>query len=377
MKIKDFGVEIWMNLYENNCEYNLAETCVESLKVGEVLELAGKGDEFFEELKSIRLGYGEIEGSVALRGEISKLYKSAPKLENITVTHGAIGANAIAIMTIVEPGDKVISVLPTYQQHYSIPESIGADVHILRLKEENGWLPDLNELRKMATQDTKLICINNPNNPSGSVMDEEMLKEIAEIARSVDAYLICDEAYRGLSHACEESFTTSIVDLYEKGISNASMSKTFSAAGVRLGWTVGPEEYIARVNKQRDYHVISCGVIDDLLATIILENKEKVMERNLEIARNNARLLDAWMEKQPLLSYVKPKGGTTAFIKYDIKISSVDLCLEILEKTGVMLLPGSALDVEGYLRMGYCNNPEIMEAGLEKLGEFFQNYEVK
>lgn len=373
MKIKDFGVEIWMNLYENNCVYNLAETCVESLKVGELLEMAGLTESFYYELCNMKLTYGAIEGSLELREEICKLYKNV-SIENTTVTHGAIGANALSIMTLVEPGDRVISVLPTYQQHYSIPESIGAEVKILPLKYENEFLPDLEQLKELVNDNTKLICINNPNNPTGAVMDEDFLKEIIKIAKSVDAYVICDEAYRGLTHE-GNSFTTSIVDLYEKGISTASMSKTFSMAGIRLGWIAGPEEFIERINRQRDYHVISVGMIDDRLATIALKNKEKILERNLKIVRENAKLLDEWVNGEKLISYVKPKGGTTAFLKYDIDMPSVDLCIKLLEETGVMLLPGSALDMEGFLRIGYCNSPEVEKAGMEKITEFLKQFE--
>jgi aspartate/methionine/tyrosine aminotransferase len=125
MKIKDFGVEIWMNAYENDCEYNLAETCIESLTVDELLEISNKKEEILKEIIGMKLTYGAIEGSIPLRTAVAGLYKNV-KPENITITHGGASANALSIMTLVEPGDRVISVLPTYQQHYSIPESIGA-----------------------------------------------------------------------------------------------------------------------------------------------------------------------------------------------------------------------------------------------------------
>ncbi len=373
MKIKDFGVEIWMNDYENNCKYNLAETCVASFTVEEVLKMAGREHDFYDELKKVHLTYGAIFGSDKLVKGILSLYKKQ-KAENITVTHGTIGANALSIMTIVDSGDHVISVLPTYQQHYSIPESIGANVSILQLSEEDGWKVNIDKLKALATKDTKLICINNPNNPTGSVMDEEHLKQIVEIARSCDAYLLCDEAYRGLTQE-GENFTTSVVDLYEKGISTAGMSKTFSAAGLRLGWVAGPTEFIARVNSQRDYHVISVGVIDDMLAAMILENKEKVIERNMKIVNTNAKILKDWVDKEPLISYIPPQGGTTAFLKFNIDMTSKDLCLKLLDETGVMLLPGSALDMEGYLRMGYCNKTEIIEKGLVEFSKFLKQFE--
>ena len=151
MKIRDFGVEMWMNAYENDCRWNLAETCVHSMTVGELLALSGKGEEVLRELSDTRLTYGEIEGSLRLRRGIAGLYRAMGP-ENITVTNGAIGANALTMLTLVEPGDRVISVLPTYQQHYSIPESIGARVDILRLREENGWLPDPDELRRLVRE---------------------------------------------------------------------------------------------------------------------------------------------------------------------------------------------------------------------------------
>lgn len=236
MKIRDFGVEIWMNAWENKCEWNLAETCVESLTVAELLEMAGKTDTILSELLPLKLTYGAIEGSDRLRDLVAGLYGKQNR-ENVSITHGAIGANALVHETLVERGDRVISVLPTYQQHYSIPESYGADIQILKLREENGFLPDLTELKKLATPGTKLIAINNPNNPTGSLMDEAFLKEIVEIARDCGAWILCDEVYRGTDQT-GDGMTASIADLYEKGISTGSMSKTYSLAGLRLGWIV-------------------------------------------------------------------------------------------------------------------------------------------
>lgn len=375
MKIKDFGVEIWMNLYENNCKYNLAETCVQPLTINELLSLCENGEEEWNNIRDLKMTYGDIEGSDRLKNAISTLY-STVKPENLIATHGTISANALTIMSIVERGDKVISVLPTYQQHYSIPESIGADVHILYLKEEDNFLPNVSELRKMATKGTKIININNPNNPTGSVIPIEMMKEIVEIAKNCGAYLLCDEAYRGLNNE-GESFSVSPVDLYEKGISTSGMTKTFSLAGLRLGWVAGPVEVIEKVSRQRDYHVISVGIINDRLAALALENKEKIISRNLKIVRGNAKMLDEFVNSEPLLSYVKPKGGTTAFLKYDIDMTSVDFCEKLLEQTGVMLVPGSAFDMDGWLRIGYCNDPEIEKEGMREFSRFLKQFEAK
>ena len=369
MKIRDFGVEMWMNAYENDCTHNLAETCVRSLTVEELLDLSGKREETLEQLVQTRLTYGDIPGSPRLRQAIAGLYQ-AMSPERVTITNGAIGANALTMLTLVEPGDRVISVLPTYQQHYSIPESIGAQVDILQLREENGWLPDLDELRglvKKAGGKVRLININNPNNPTGSVMEEPMLREIAGIAREAGAWLLCDEVYRGLCHQ-GDPYTASVADLYEKGISTGSMSKVYSLAGLRLGWIAGP------IERQRDYHIISVGRLDDLLASVALESREAISTRNLAICREGGRLLAEFVAGEPHISYVKPKGGTTAFLRYDLPMESAELCRRLQEETGVMLLPGSALDMEGYLRIGYCNDPGITEAGLARFGEWLRQF---
>ena len=368
MKIRDFGVEMWMAEYENDAVYNIAETCVESITVNELLSMADMKEEAFERIGQMKMTYGAIEGSNELRTEIAKLYDSA-SVENITVTHGTIGANSLVYDVLVEPGDHVISVLPTYQQHYSIPESLGARVDILPLRWENEFLPDLDELRLLIKPDTKVISINNPNNPTGAVMGKEILNGIIEIARSVGAYVLCDEVYRGLDH--EEGFTPSVFDLYEKGISTASLSKTFSLAGLRIGWVAGPKDFITRANKRRDYNIISCGMIDDYLAGIALRHKDKILERNIALVKRNADILDRWVRNSEHVDYIRPKGGTTAFLRYSNDMKSEELCRDIMKKTGVMLVPGTALDMEGFLRIGYANNTEILEEGLKRLQEYF------
>lgn len=370
MKIRNFGVEIWMNKYETTCELNLAETCVESLTVAELLDMAGKTD-IATELLPLKLTYGEIEGSVRLRNLVAGLYENQ-KLENIVITHGAIGANALVHLTLVERGDRVISVLPTYQQHYSIPESIGADIQILKLTEKTGFLPDLEELKKLATPGTKLIAINNPNNPTGSLMDRAYLEKIIEIARACGAWILCDEVYRGTDQQGEDGMTASIADLYEKGISTGSMSKTYSLAGLRLGWIVAPEELIHAVSVHRDYNTISVGRLDDHFAAIALENKDKILKRSHEITRSALAILSAWVDAEPLISWIKPKSGTTALLKYDLPITSEEFCLRLLDQKGVMLTPGSAMDMEGYLRIGYTNGEDVLKEGLKRISQFLK-----
>lgn len=372
MEIKPFGVEMWMNEFETRCELNLAETCVDSITLGQLVEMAGKHNSLLDELMPMRLGYGDIEGSPRLKTAIASLY-DRQKPENVLVCHGTIGANALVHQALVSRGDHVIAVVPTYQQHYSIPESIGAEVTPLKLRMENGFLPDLAELRTLVRPDTRMIAINNPNNPTGALMDAAMLSEIAAVARGVGAWVLCDEVYRGTDQA-GGGFTASMADLYEKGISTAGMSKTYSLAGLRLGWIAAPKEVLDAAMIHRDYNTISVGRLDDYFAALALENRDKVLARAHRITRDNLRILADWIAHEPTIDWVRPKSGTTAFLKYDLPLSSRDFCIKLLEEEGVMFTPGSAMEMEGFLRIGYACPTETLKTGLERVSRFLQRH---
>jgi len=370
MKIEPFGVEQWMNEWENRCEYNLAETCVESLTMRQLLEMTGQTESVLDDMLNIKMTYGEITGSQRLRQLIATQYASQTA-DNIMIAHGAIGANALIYQTLVEAGDRVISVLPTYQQHYSIPASYGAEVKILPLREENAFLPDPEELKTLVDNKTKVIALNNPNNPTGALMDEKLLHQIIEIARSVDAWVLCDEVYRGTNQQ-GDGYSVAMADLYEKGISTASMSKAYSLAGLRLGWIAAPHDLLKAIEVHRDYNTISVGVLDDYFACLALENRDKILQRNQAMLRDNLQTLDQWVANEPLISYTKPLAGTTALLKYDLPIGSRDFCIQLIKRYGVMFTPGEVMRMEGYLRIGFANNKEVLAKGLPLVSAFIK-----
>ena len=371
MKIKPFAVEEWMNAYEEGARFNIAETCVDSVSADELFALTGEDkDAFWRGFAARRLTYGDIEGAPALREGICGLYKTLKPHEVVT-THGAAGANHHVFYSLVEPGDRVISIMPSYQQLTSIPESFGADLHVMHLKKERGYLPDLDELRALCVPGTKLICVNNPNNPTGSLMSEELLRGIVEIAKSVDAWVLCDEVYRHLTQ--DDSWSVSIVDLYDKGISVSSMSKVFSLAGLRLGWIATHDEDLRRaLLSHRDYDLISCGMFDEALAAVALRNADKVLERNRGIVRENLAILDKWVESEPRISFVKPKCGTTALVYYDYDLDSVEFCTRMYHETGAFVTPGACFEEEKSMRVGYANDRETLTAGLAAVSAFLR-----
>lgn len=376
MNIKPFAVEEWMNAYETGARYNIAETCVDSISLDELFELSGTHKEsFLNKLCARRLTYGYIEGSPDLKEGIAALYHTI-RPDEIVPAHGASGANHHVFYSLINPGDKVISIMPSYQQLYSIPASLGAKVEILHLKKENSYLPDLEELDEMARGGVKMICLNNPNNPTGALMSPEILKKVVDIAKKSDAYLLVDEVYRHLTQ--DDEWQPSIVDMYEKGISTSSMSKVFSLAGVRLGWiATHDKDALKQFWSHRDYNLISCGMMDEAIAALALASKNQILERNKKIIRENLDILDHWIQKEPRLSYVKPKAGTTALVYYDFPIDSYTLCRRMYGSCGTFVTPGDCFDEPHSMRIGYAADRDTLKKGLQAMSTFLDSLEAE
>ena len=369
MNIKPFAVEEWMNEYETGARYNIAETCVDSVSLDELFALTGESeDEFLSRFCATRLTYGDIWGSDALREGVCRLYRTI-RPDEVVLTHGAAGANHHVFCSLISAGDRVVSIMPTYQQLYSIPEAIGADVAIMHLKQENHYLPDLDELKALVTPGTKMVCINNPNNPTGALMSRELLEQIIEIARGVDAYVLCDEVYRHLTQA--DGWCESVADLYEKGISVSSMSKVFSLAGIRMGWIATHDKAAVKAFlSHRDYNLISCGMFDDAVASLALRHSDEMIRRNQAIVRENLAILDEWVQAHPHFYYTKPQAGTTALVYYDYDIPSYEFCERLYHGTGSFVTPGDCFEQPHSMRIGYACDAQTLKDGLAALADF-------
>lgn len=368
MKIRPFAVEEWMNEYETGAKYNIAETCVNSVSLDELFAITGADRAGLDEFCTRRMTYGHIEGAPAFKEGICRLYRTL-KPEDVVTTHGAAGANHHVFYSLVEPGDEIVSIMPTYQQLYSIPESFRADVRLVHLKPENHYHIDADELRAAVTPRTKMICINNPNNPTGALLTKEELLTIIGIAKEVGAWVMCDEVYRHLTQ--KDEWCESVADLYDKGISVSSMSKVFSLAGLRLGWIATHDEEVIRAClSHRDYNLVSCGMFDEWAAGIALRDPEKLLARNRAIVRENLAVLDAWVASQPHVSYVRPEAGTTALVYYDLDLPSRAFCEEMYHATGAFVTPGDCFELEYCFRVGYACSVQELKAGLRAVDEY-------
>lgn len=232
-----------------------------------------------------------------------------------------------------------------------------------------------------------MIIINNPNNPTGATIHKDVLQSIVDFAKARNILVFADEVYRPLFHSLPAgtSAPPSILSFgYEHTVSTSSMSKAWSLAGVRVGWIATRDtEVLKAVESARNYTTISVSQLDDAVAGYALSNAVRpgLLSRNLDLAKTNCDLIEGFVkEHADICSWVKPTAGTTAFVRFQRggrPVQDGEFCLEILEKAGVLVMPGSTCfgdgqDFEGYMRFGYVCSTEVLKEALEKLGAYLK-----
>ncbi len=364
MKIEYFKMERMQSQYEFLVDYNLSESGVHPLSFKELLP-----QELWEDILQTPLGYLQTNGTKVLREGVCALYPGT-NVENIMVTTGSAEANYLLSWSQIEPGDEVLFMIPNYMQLWGLMRAFGAQVKTFALKEELGWNPDLDELGNLVTPNTKIICVTNPNNPTGSRLSQEARDTIIELAEKADAWIFADEVYQGAE--LDRKITPSFWGATKKVVVSNGLSKAYGLPGLRVGWMVAPEDFIQMVWPYHDYTTISISAVSDRLARIALnpEKRNQILERTRTILNNNVGILMSWLEKQGgLFRCIPPQAGAIAFPHYDLDIGSKALVDRIRETKSVLIVPGDHFSMEGYLRIGYGEEREKLEKALALIEE--------
>jgi aspartate/methionine/tyrosine aminotransferase len=373
VQIEPFALERWMTTWETQVRYDLAESGIQPLAVEELLGLEPDPEATLRALLETRLGYSEARGTAELRGLIAGLYRAAGP-DDVLVTTGAIEANFLLFNALLRPGDHVVAVYPAYQQLYSVPRAIGAEVSPWQLLPENGFRFDLDELERLVTPRTRLIVVNTPHNPTGATLSQAELEQIYRIAEQAGAWLLSDEAYRWLELPGREPLAGPARDLGPRGISVGTLSKPFGLPGLRIGWLVAPTELAAACWGLRDYITLSPGKLNDFLAVIALRHRERLIARARAIAARNLATLERWIEeREGLIDWVPPRGGLLGLLRYHLDVPSLELADRLAAEASVMLAPGSAFGFEGHLRIGLGAEPAHFAEGLQIAAAFLED----
>jgi hypothetical protein len=362
MKLEPFEMERMQSQWENRVSHNLSESGVHPMSVGDLLT-----PEEHQEIFRQRLIYVQSNGTPELRAAIAALYHGATA-ENVLVTNGTAEANYVSSWRLVEPGDEVVMMLPNYMQVWGIVRAQGATLVPLPLREEKRWDLDLDELRRALTPRTRVIALCNPNNPTGSILSLEAMKEIAALAARQGCWLLVDEVYRGAER--EGGETPSFWGLHDRLLVTAGLSKAYGLPGLRIGWVVGPAETIAELWGRKDYTTISPGALSDFLARKVLRpvTRRRILERTRGILRRNYPALEAWVGRRgEALRMIPPRAGAIAYLRYAWKLNSTELVLRLRDEKSVLIVPGDHFGMDGYLRIGFGNEPGELQRGLAQI----------
>lgn len=361
-KIDTFLLERNQSLYENSVEINLTESGVEPLTLSELLTPAE-----LDELHRVRLGYNYTEGTPEARAAIATWYPGA-SAENVLITAGTAEANFLSAWALLEPGDVLAFMLPNFMQIHGLGGSLGAQVRTFPLKLHDGWRLDRKAFAE-AGKGAKLIALCNPNNPTGAVLPESDLDVVIAAARETNAWLLCDEIYRG-SELDGRSETPTIWGRYEKTIITSSTSKSLAHAGLRVGWIVAPKTFIAEAMRRQDYTTIGTGPINQFIAAKLMApaKRNAILERSRAILGHNLGIIDDWISRwNGRLGYVRPAAGGMVFVRYDFKIGSSELSRLLREKEGTFVVAGDWFGMDGHLRIGTGGHAHELEEGLRRI----------
>jgi aspartate/methionine/tyrosine aminotransferase len=369
MKINDFKLEVFFGKYEFTAPYLLAQSDCESMTIGELLAMEpGSEERFFEE----RLGYTEVPGNPELRQEIAKLYKTISS-EQILVHSGAQEPIYNFMQVLLEEKDHIISQFPVYQSLYEVANAIGCDVGFWKIKEVNNeWVMDFDELESMIQSNTKAIVVNNPNNPTGFIFNEEEMIKLCKIAKKHDVYLFADEVYHGLEH--DGTSRPWFADLYDKAVSLGVLSKAHGLPGLRLGWIATQDVAILdAMTKMKHYTTICTSGPSEFLGTVAVKNEPLLLERSMTLVKENLEYAKSFFEKyKETFTLMKPLAGPIALVKVKTDLSIDEYCHELIEKSGILLLPGSVYDLEEkVVRMGFGRKD--FKTNLDRLDEYMSS----
>jgi hypothetical protein len=369
MKIDLFRMERTQCLFENEVEFNLSESGVLPLSLGELVA----GAEERAELDGLRLKYPHSTGRPRLRQSIAEFTGCADPA-SVLVTNGGAEANYTVLWGLLERSDRVAFMLPNYLQGWGLARAYGrrADPYhlVMRRSAAGGWRWELDResLRRAVGKGTRVLFVTNPNNPTGHVLDEDEMEAIVAEARRVGAWLVADEIYRGaeLSGPLSPTFW----GRYERVIVTSGLSKAFGLPGLRCGWIVAPSPLAARLCRHHDYLTLTPSFLSDHLADLVMEpvRRARVLARTREIIARNLPVLEEWAASHAdVFDWARPRAGAIAAIRYRLPIASETLMRRLIREQSVLVTPGAHFGIGRYLRIGFGYDLERLREGLRRI----------
>jgi aspartate/methionine/tyrosine aminotransferase len=372
MQLKPFLLDAWLDQYEHDIEFNLAASTGPSWTVNDILALAD--DETRHRFLDHKLVYSHPAGADSLREAIAEM-QHVP-VEAVQIVTGASEAIVALMWLAAEPGANVIIPLPGFTTFSALPQSLGLETRFYRVRRENRFRIDLDEIKRLADSKTRLILVNSPHNPTGATISDDEMDALHDFAAGRGIQLVSDEVYHPIYHGRQ---TKSAARLQHATVIS-DLSKAFSIPGVRTGWMI---EHDAKRRQQywtaRAYFSVSNTTTGEILSEIAIRKRDVVLGKAHETATRNLKLLDRFMaDHREVLGWIPPQGGMTAFPWLVSGENARAFCRAATER-GILLAPGDCFDAPSHFRLGFAavGDNLAFSRALERFGAFVKSWSAK
>ncbi|MBI4927377.1 MAG: aminotransferase class I/II-fold pyridoxal phosphate-dependent enzyme [Anaerolineae bacterium] len=361
MKPAPFALERYFARHEFSARYLLSPSDCESPTMHDLLAL---GDAETRGLwDRLTLGYTESPGHPLLRETAAAQYAGLGAQHILTAAPEE--AIFIAMNVLLEPGDRVILLTPAYQSLGEVARALGCRVEAWSLRVENGaWALDLPRLRALLAEPARLVVVNFPNNPTGTLPTAQEWRELTALVERAGAWLFADEMYRMLELDPARRLEPACL-MGERAVSLAGLSKAHGLPGLRTGWLACRDrKFLADCQAFKDYTTICAAAPAEILSIIALRAGDTLLERNRARVAENLAAARAFFQARPQrYAWLEPDGGSIAFPRRLAQPAGMAWADDLVQRLGVMVVPGSLFaydDAHFRVGLGRANLPEIL-----------------
>jgi aspartate/methionine/tyrosine aminotransferase len=327
--------------------HNLSHSCAQALSVKALCKLSGRS------LEEATLNYAPLTGSVELKQAIVEFHNHVNKKryafdENNALTFcGAQEALAAIYQSVLAPGDEIVVLTPCYPSLVTMAKNMGVTVKSINLTADTHWQLDFDELARNVNFNTRMIVINSPNNPTGSVISNVIADKILAIAKKYQCYLLADDVSQASNFQqlpIEHNYLS-----YEKSIVVCGMSKSFGLPGIRVGWVVSANKaWLKALLVIKSYGSICCSITDETLALWALQQSNVIINNNNDIIVNNIHYFQKFIDRNHKTFYWHPpQAGIMTVVSSLLAEPINDWALKFTEHTGVLILPCTLFGLSG------------------------------
>ncbi|MFK8185984.1 MAG: aminotransferase class I/II-fold pyridoxal phosphate-dependent enzyme [Phormidesmis sp.] len=343
LTLPDFRLETHFSKWEFKAKYHMTASDAESFSLRELLAMADPEDRAqFEEMS---LGYTTTFGAPDLREAIASMYSQRQAAEILCFAGASEGIFA-ANMVILDKNSHAIVVTPNYQSHETLPVTI-CEATGIPLDPHDGWSLDIDRVADAIQPNTKLVTINFPHNPTGTILPLDRYHALIALCQKHGIYILHDEIFHGLGPTATNHLPF-VADLYERGLSLNVMSKAFGLPGLRIGWIACADpEILSKMERLKHYLSIYNSGPSERLAKIALNVRDHLLARNCAIVDENLLKWEAFFARHPdLFDWYQPHGSCTAFPRYKGPDGVEEFTRSLVEESGVLLLPSTIYQSE-------------------------------